>query len=208
MTGDAAWHRSRERWRTAPPEWEHLTWGYILSGDAFVATVAKHVEFNDQTRILEVGPGYGRLLQAFLDQGIPFGHYHGLDLSDGNCAYLSERFPRSDVSFVQGDIETATFDTAFDVVVSSLTFKHLYPSFEAALRNVSRSLAPGAHVCIDFVEGQAQHFEGVTFNRWYSREEILDIAARVGLEDCVFDQVEHDPEHVRLLMVARARAAE
>jgi SAM-dependent methyltransferase len=205
---DAAsdWDRSRERWRTAPPEWDHLTWGYILSGDAFVATVAEHVRFTGEERVLEVGPGYGRLLQSFLDQGVPFAHYCGLDLSEGNCSYLRERFPRPDVSFVAGDVETASFDMTFDVVVSSLTFKHLYPTCEAALRNVSRHLAPGARVCIDFVEGQAQHFDGVTFNRWYSREELVDIAARVGLEDCNFDYVEHDPEHVRLLMLARAGA--
>jgi SAM-dependent methyltransferase len=203
----ADWDRSRERWRTAPPEWDHLTWGYILSGDAFIATVARHADFTDRTRILEVGPGYGRLLSACLDQGIPFAHYCGLDLSEENCSYLRARFPRPDVSFVQGDVETATLETSFDVVISSLTFKHLYPSFEAALRNLRRCLVPGAHVCIDFVEGQAQHFEGVTFNRWYSREEILDIVERVGLEDCTFDQVEHDPEHVRLLLVARAPRA-
>lgn len=202
----ADWDRSRERWRTAPPEWNHLTWGYILSGDAFIATAARHADFGERKSVLEVGPGYGRLLTACLEQGIPFARYVGLDLSEENCAYLRERFPLPNVAFLQGDVETASLDASFDVVLSSLTFKHLFPSFEAALRNVARHMTRGAVACIDFVEGSARHFEGVTYNRWYSKDEILDIVAGAGLEHAAFDHVEHDPEHVRLLAVARKPA--
>jgi SAM-dependent methyltransferase len=176
----------------------------MLAGNAFIAKAAEYVEFGEDKRILEVGPGYGRLLQACLDEGIPFARYCGIDLSKDNCEYLRERFPLENVSFVHGDVETASFDTSWDVLLSSLTFKHLFPSFEAALRNLRPHLAPGAGLCIDFLEGQRQGFRGRTYIRRYTKPEIQEIVERVGLEHVAFDEVQHDPEWARLLLVARA----
>jgi SAM-dependent methyltransferase len=175
----------------------------MLSGDAFIGKAAEYVRFSETKRILEVGPGYGRLLQSCLDQGIPFAQYCGLDLSEENCNFLRERFPMQNVSFVQGDAETASFESKFDILLSSLTFKHLFPSFEAALRNLQPQLAPGAVLCIDLMEGMARTFKRTTYVRRYTRDEILEIVERVGLEHVAFDEVRHDPEYVRLLMVAR-----
>jgi len=176
----------------------------MLSGDAFIAKVAEYLELGEEKRILEVGPGYGRLLEACLDWGIPFAHYCGIDISADNCEYLRERFPLPNVSFVHSDVETATFDTPWDVVLSSLTFKHLFPSFEPALANLRPHLAPGAGLCIDLLEGQRRGFRGRTYVRRYTRPEIREIIERVGLEHVAFDEVEHDPEWTRLLVVARA----
>ena len=196
------WERSRIRWRRGPRRPSALTWGRMVSGDAFVAKAATYVEFTDDTRILEVGPGYGRLLQALLDRDVAFGHYCGLDISADNCAALRERFALPHVTFVQGDVETVSFDTPWDVVLSSLTFKHLFPSFEPALRNLGAYLAPGARLCIDFLEGSRRGFNHRTYLRRYTREEILEILDQVGLAHVAFDEVEHEPGWSRLLTVA------
>jgi SAM-dependent methyltransferase len=199
----ADWERSRVRWRTSPRKWAALTAGRILTGDAFIEKVAEYVDFDAEKNVLEIGPGYGRLLQAILDEGIPFGRYLGLDLAEGNCEYLRAQFPQANVSFVQGDVETASLGVEADVVISSMTFQHLYPTFERALRNLRRQLRPGAVVCIDLVEGIWRSLNEKDYLRSYTREEAVEILDRVGLEHVAFDEVQHRPDLSHLLMVAR-----
>jgi len=202
---DDDWERSRARWEMGPPEWESLTWGREATGDAFIEAARRYAGFGPDKRILEVGPGYGRLLKAFLAREIPFAHYHGLDISKGTCAYLREQFPREDITFQHGEVESASFETGFDVVLSSATFKHLFPSIEPALMHLRSSANPGCILCIDFLEGTWTGYEpdNVTFVHMYTRPQLLEVLDRVGLEHVAFDEVEHMPGITRLLMVAR-----
>jgi SAM-dependent methyltransferase len=146
--------RSRLRWRDANPE-QGLTWGRIVTGDAFVEKVIAYAAPGPTTRILEVGPGYGRLLSSLLTSGAGFAAYHGVDLSARNVASLRESFPAANISFQVADVESADFDGApYDLMYSSLTFKHLYPSFEAALANIARQMSPGGMVIFDVREDE------------------------------------------------------
>ena len=196
--------RSRVRWRAARPN-KGLTWGKEVSGEAFIAKAESYGAFAPDTAILEVGPGYGRLLGECLRRKLPFEKYVAVDLSPTNVEYLTKQFGSSDVDVIVGDIETVALDGRFDVVLSSLTLKHLYPSFEAALRNVARHLNPGATVIFDLIEGDEQGFPlgRETYCRSYSRAEVEGILSGISLELMAFDEVEHDPEYVRLLVVAR-----
>jgi SAM-dependent methyltransferase len=199
----AQWERSRVRWRNAAPV-GHLTWGKEINGDNFVSTMNQHGAFGSGKALLEIGPGYGRLLKSIIQSEAPFQTYLGVDLSNQNVAFLTETFSDERIAFQQGDIETRNFDQKFDVVFSSLTFKHLFPSFEKVLQNVARALNPRALVLFDLMEGSAQHFEpdGVTFLRHYTREEVSEILNRCGLRLAAWDEVEHTPEQKRLLVVA------
>jgi SAM-dependent methyltransferase len=194
--------RSRERWRRARPEAD-LTWGEQLSGEPFMRKVAEHAALHEQTRLLEIGPGYGRLLSACLNLGLPFGSYTGLDLSDSNLAQLRQRFTDPRITFTQGDV-TATPLESFDVCYSSLTFKHIYPTFEPALVNLARSMSDEGRVVFDLLEGTQSYFEDddVTFVHCYERPEVEQIAQRAGLRVLAFDEVEHSPHRKRLLVVA------
>jgi ubiquinone/menaquinone biosynthesis C-methylase UbiE len=169
--------------------------------------VEQYAEFSADTRVLEIGPGYGRILATCLERHVPFAHYCGLDLSETNVTYLRERFPQANVEFVHGDVELASFDQKFDVVLSSLTLKHLFPSCEQALKNIARSVTPGGVFCLDFLEANepwSTWHKNVSI-RAYSRSELLDILDRSGLEHVAFDEVRHlpDPERWRLLVVAK-----
>ena len=93
--------------------------------------------------MLEVGAGYGRLLRSFLDLGIPFREYYGLDISEQNIEYLRKQFAHPAIHFMWADVEEASLPFRFDVGFSSLTFKHLYPSFKASLRNCTWYMNPG-----------------------------------------------------------------
>jgi SAM-dependent methyltransferase len=196
--------RSKVRWRQVEPD-EGLTWDKEVSGDAFVAKAKSYGAFGADKAILEIGPGYGRLLRACLRRKLTFARYLAVDISPTNVKYLIKQFKRTDVDVMVGDIETVKLDERFDVVLSSLVLKHLYPTFEKALRNVKRHLNPGATVIFDLVEGTHHGFQEdtVTYIRAYSRAEVEEILSNVPLELVAFDEVEHDPEYPRLLVVAR-----
>ena len=200
---EAQWERSRVRWRNAAPV-GHLTWGREINGDHFVSKMNHHGAFSSGQALLEIGPGYGRLLKSILQSQAPFQTYLGVDLSAQNVAFLSETFSDQRIAFQHGDIETRSFDQKVDVVFSSLTFKHLFPSFEKVLQNVALALNPGALVFFDLIEGSGEHFEhdGVTYLRHYTREEVSVILNRCGLRLSAWDEVEHTPEQKRLLVVA------
>jgi SAM-dependent methyltransferase len=205
--GDPA-ARSQIRWRDAKPD-QGLTWGYELTGDAFVAKVDSFGGFGPERSILEIGPGYGRLARSAVALGLPFRRYVAVDLSETNVAHLREVLTDPRFEIVCGDAQTVELDERFDTAVSSLTLKHIYPSFSRALGNVRAHLNPGGLVAFDLIEGDGEYFEDddVTFIRHYSRTEVADMLADTGLTLVAFDQVDHDAEHPghrRLLVVARA----
>ncbi|MGH2951670.1 MAG: class I SAM-dependent methyltransferase [Solirubrobacterales bacterium] len=200
------WDRSRARWLAAQPDAD-LTWGAELTGDAFIDKAAAHGAFGPGRRVLEIGPGYGRLLRSSIEREVSFESWVGVDLSAENVAFLGGRFPDDRIRFVEADVERVSLDQPVDTMLSSLTFKHLFPSFEAALGNLAPQLRPGGLVAFDLIEGERRYFEddGVTYIRWYTREEIDEIVARAGLERVAFDEVQHHPDITRLLVVARRR---
>jgi SAM-dependent methyltransferase len=189
--------RSQERWVEAEPN-KVLTFDRELTGDAFIRAAERHGAFGPGTTVVEIGPGYGRLAEAAERLGVGFERWVGVDLSEKNVAELSRRFDGR-FEWIVGDAETA--DVAGDTLVSSLTFKHFYPTFEAALSN----LAPHVErVVIDLLEGEGRWFEqwdGRTYIRQYTRPEVEQIFGRCGLRVEAFDTVEHDPDHRRLLAV-------
>jgi SAM-dependent methyltransferase len=189
---------------------EGLTWGKEVSGEAFITKAEFYGAFAADKTILEIAPGYGRLLRECLRRKLPFRKYTAVDISPRNVEYLIEQFERTDVDVIVGDIETVALDERFDIVLSSLTLKHLYPTFETALRNVARHLNPGATLIFDLIEGDNEggfpHPDGITYIRPYSRAEVEGILSGISLEFLAFDEVEHDPGYVRLLVVARKPA--
>jgi len=204
---EESWSRSRERWRAARPDVD-LTWGGEISGEPFISASAHHGGFGVGRTIVEIGPGYGRLLSAAIELGVEYGSWVGVDLSATNVAHLANRFPQEQTQFIEGDVESFDLGRPIDTVISSLTFKHLYPSFQVALGNLSRQLAAGGLVIFDLIEGHGGHFEddGVTYIRAYAREEIDRLVMAEGLERVAFDQVQHHPRMARLLVVARKPA--
>ncbi|MEZ5491193.1 MAG: class I SAM-dependent methyltransferase [Gammaproteobacteria bacterium] len=198
---------SKARWKNSRPD-EILTWGRQIPGTAFVENARGHDLFGPEKSILEIGPGYGRLLIAMQQENVPFKDYLGVDLSANQVAYLSDKFANDRIHFLLGDAESFTPDQQFDSALSSLTFKHLFPSFKPAIDNISKYLKPGGRLCIDFIEGNRRLFEadGVTFVRHYTRAEITGILESAGFDEVLFDQVTHTEGFTRLLALARKPA--
>lgn len=205
-SNDVLWQKSRTRWRHAKPT-TGLTWGTELSGDAFVEKAVSFGAFASDRAILEIGPGYGRLLTSCFRLGVPYQSYCAVDISATNIEWLREHFEGTGARFIVGDVETVSFDTRFDVVISSLTFKHLYPTFETGLANLVKYMNVGGMMIFDLREGMTREFEAdrVTYIRCYTRPEVVAILLRSGMELVAFEVVVHDPDHRRLLVVARKR---
>jgi SAM-dependent methyltransferase len=200
--------RLRERatrpWSRSAPD-AALTWGRAIDGHAFIAKADEHGAFGEGKAILEIGPGYGRLLASALDRDVPFERWIGVDVSPQNIAHLRSEFDLERCRFVQADVNELEVEVPLDTILSSLTLKHFYPSFEDALENLAAHLKPGGTVVIDVIEGEyLRHFQrdNKAFVRWYTRDEVSAIFSRCGLS-AEFDYVEHDPDHRRLLVVGR-----
>ena len=137
--------------------------------------------------------------------------------------------------------------------ISSLTLKHVYPTFEGVIANIGRQSAPGARLVFDLIEADPENLvldlartwagrslpdrngssrasgadpsrvasslrmvtsllrgasygyfepDRVTFIRKYSRRGVAEIVRRSGLSLLAFDEVRHDRDHRRLLVVA------
>ncbi|HEY0633501.1 MAG TPA: class I SAM-dependent methyltransferase [Thermoleophilaceae bacterium] len=169
-----------------------------LTGDAFIA---KAVEYGLHGTVLEVGPGYGRLLESAIRLGAPFDSWIGLDLSPQNVEHLSARWPEQ--RFIVGDAEKVDVGEPVDTIVSSLTLKHVYPTFEPLLANLVTNLSGDGVVVIDLIEGRhLRHFEPGrgNFIRSYSQSQVRDLFGRCGLS-ASFDRVTHAPGWERMLAV-------
>jgi SAM-dependent methyltransferase len=200
------WTRSRQRWINENPN-ASLTWGYQLNGDKFIEKIISYNSLQTERNILEIGPGYGRLLESLLKFNTKFKKYTGVDISNNNINYLKNTFKDNNISFILGDFENIGLEDRFDIVISSLTFKHLYPSFEKLLSNVYKHLTPGGWIFFDLIESGVPNsfFEngGVTYIRHYSKQEIDEILHHTSFKLVNYDNVIHDNEHSRLLVVAR-----
>jgi SAM-dependent methyltransferase len=210
--------RAKWRWGHAI-EREWLTWGKILSGDSIVEAVRRHTTLED-ARVLEVGPGYGRFLESLKSQHVRFGSYVGIDLSPQRSRELRRNYPEG--RFVWGDIESFRHVEPLaprDVIVATLVFKRLCPTFQLAATNCRWLLAPGGKLIFDVPEtgvdwpateeAQTGSFEKGwgygAFSKSYRREEARELLEAAGFADVQFDSIIHDGDKRRLLVVATRR---
>jgi hypothetical protein len=114
---------ARVRWRRDEPA-HGLTWGAYMTGDSLWDRYRFHRDFTSRDHILEIGPGYGRLLRTAIERGI-WHAFIGIDLSEVRIGKLVKQFGSDTVRFVEADINHWQSDTLFDAIISSGTFEHL-----------------------------------------------------------------------------------
>lgn len=160
--------RSETRWKSAEPN-ASLTWGRSVTGDPFVSKLKSYCTFTPRTSIVEIGPGYGRLLKSILRLDLPFSRYVGVDLSASNCKWLEDKFGDERTSFLNADAATALLPSPFDVCISSLTLKHIYPSFGKLLLHLSTQASPGGRLVFDLLEASFVSLLGNLARMWVGR---------------------------------------
>lgn len=211
---------SRRRWSGDEPP-AGLTWGSLMTGDSLWTLYEKHQFFTPSVRILEIGPGYGRLLKTALNRKIAFESYTALELSKARVDRLRREFDLKNVHFIQGDIDTWRPLCTFDVVICSSTFEHLFPSCSQALTNIYQYLAPRGVVFIDFIRNvQRKVFSNLirkivyfepngTYVRIYLKDELARLFVEHGfmvraIDTCMLGEGKRGP--VNRLVVVAARA--
>lgn len=183
--------RAQRRWREVEEPEASLTWGAVMTGDSFIDEVAKYAAFSDRSALLEVGPGYGRLLKTLLARRLPLRSYLGLEISPHRTRRLEAEFGSERVRFACGDVARDAVGHDFDLVISSATFEHLCPDFTRAAIQLREQLASDGWVFVDFIQQDPDllvahaYFEdaerGGAFIRVYSRTELIDGFAAAGL---------------------------
>jgi len=154
--GDKGLQWSRDRWLKAEPNLG-LTWGVKTTGTAYVEALIADGLLTPHTRILEIGPGYGRLLGSLHESGAEFKRYVGLDISEKVVDYLSDEYPQH--TFLLGDAsEFPLTSIRYDLVISSLVFKHIYPHFGQVLAPLVRAICRPGWVTFDFKEPQVDTY--------------------------------------------------
>lgn len=202
--------RSQSRWRNALPD-EGLTLGRTISGTPFIEMLGKHCKFTPTTRVVEIGPGYGRLLRALLASGVSFSSYTGIDLSPTNVAFLTRTFGSEKVTIVNEAAGNHNLPFQFDVAYASLTFQHFYPTFQFELSRILAQAAIGGKVVFDlperrwyypFSEYWSKRDGNMSYIRVYTKREATTTVEAAGGQIESFDSVAMDgARDIRLVVV-------
>lgn len=109
--------------------------------DVIAGLIVEAGGLNPSSHIAEVGIGTGRIALPIAGQ---VGRITGIDLSRLMMSRLRAKQQGEPIYLIEGDITQLPFpDAAFDGVMASHIF-HLVPGWQAALREVTRVLKPGA----------------------------------------------------------------
>src|SRR5262249_40325473 len=172
------------------------------SGENFAEFVIQHVILTDNSIIVEIGPGYGRLLKALLSHRVRFRRYIGLEISPARVNRLSKQFQDPRIEFHQADILAGVeLNASADLTISSAVFEHLYPDFSRAIETISGFTRPGGAAIIDFVRDEndvdksSSWFEKeTTYIRTYSRNELRDLFEKSGFSINELQRVSFGPD--------------
>ena len=145
--------RGATRWWTLPcPTW--LAWlveGALVDHLLGTEQTLDRIGLRPGLRVLEVGPGPGRLLIPAAQRVLPGGEVVGLELQPGMIARLQKRAAAAgtrNLEVIQGDVTAEGIHLEqFDVVYLSAVLGEI-PERERALRNAYLMLRPGGTLSI------------------------------------------------------------
>ena len=147
MAANVVWRFLSRRRNLPCPTW--LSWGLekpFLVWLLGTHTTIEQLDLQSGQRVLEIGPGPGRLLLPAARRVLPGGRAVGVDLQPGMIEHLLQNAKTADLSNVEGVVaDAATMDlptASFDVVIIALTLGEI-PKREEALRRVFLALKPG-----------------------------------------------------------------
>jgi 2-polyprenyl-3-methyl-5-hydroxy-6-metoxy-1,4-benzoquinol methylase len=185
-----------------------LTWGSIMTGDTFFDVVEHFFRFSNDVSIVEIGPGYGRLLKTMLRRGYPFGTFYGLDLSASRTNKLDRQFGDDRIQFKTGDCSDFVFGRTFDIAIGSATLEHLFPSIQQTLQNLRSNITANGMLFMDFI----MQDETLSLSKAYFEEEshggaYIRVYSQRELEH-FFDQAGFDIVAVQSIVLGRGSQGE
>lgn len=145
-------------------------------------------------RVVEIGPGYGRLLRHMLKEGIRFAKFTGFDISQSRVHALTTELRtgtrQSRMEFKLCDVMAQDFGQTFDTLLCSSTFEHFYPDCGPVVQNIAKNLAKGGRLFIDFpnwADDPDFKYNSISpgsgeYVRFYAEQEVRAICAEAGIE--------------------------
>jgi ubiquinone/menaquinone biosynthesis C-methylase UbiE len=162
------------RWRKGF-EGKGLTWGTEIDGrQVLEAFTNLGLSIKSNHVVLEVGPGYGRVFETF--RGFfEFRKWYMVDINPDNCEFLIKKFGDDDrIKVLCQDVNQLELPEKFNLGISTLTFKHLYPDFSQALTRIARYIKDDGTFLFDLIppgEDRLIH-EGANIANIYSERSL------------------------------------
>jgi SAM-dependent methyltransferase/uncharacterized membrane protein YbhN (UPF0104 family) len=137
---------------------------FIEIGEALVDSLERGAALREDSRVLDVGCGYGRLAHALLRRGFG-GRYLGLDVLEPHIEWCAANLGDNRFDFRRVDVTNERYNPggrlspddldlggeAFDVVALFSVFTHMWPEdVTASLRLIASALAPGGRAVATF----------------------------------------------------------
>jgi ubiquinone/menaquinone biosynthesis C-methylase UbiE len=169
------WRWMSRRFLLPCPSW--LSWsleGGFVDWWAGTQRTLDRIGLKPGDRVLEVGPGPGRLLIPAAARVLPGGEVVGLDVQQGMIDRLKQRAVEiHNLTALLGNAEGMSFDSAsFDVAYLAMVLGEI-PHREAALAECFRVLRPGGRLSITEMAADP-HFQ--------SRATLTRLATAAGFE--------------------------
>lgn len=164
-----AWRYASRRWSVPCPTWMAAGWNSRLAARVSGAeTTLDRMEIRPGERVLEMGPGPGRLLIPAARRVLPGGAVVGLDIQRGMLERLKARAVAeglTNLSVIHGDatrphVRPGTFDLVFLCTVLGEV-----PDREAALSQARAALKPGGRLAVTEMFGDPHYQTRGTVDR-------------------------------------------
>lgn len=137
---------------------------YRELGDHLVEMLERHALLRPDSRVLDIGCGYGRLAHALLRRGFE-GRYLGIDVLKPHIRWCSKSLGTEGVEFGHADLHNERYNPSgkrsvhqldlggrdFDVVCAFSVFTHMWPEDVADyMKVVSSALSPDGRALATF----------------------------------------------------------
>jgi ubiquinone/menaquinone biosynthesis C-methylase UbiE len=154
-------------------------------------------------KVLDVGTGRGEFIDLLKENLKDYTEIIGIDMNDIALEKAKETFKDKNIQFKKMDAESLNFkENTFDIVCISNSIHHL-PNAQKVFTEMKRVLKPGGyfilqemfcdnqnktqltHVYFHHLNAEIQTLLGGYHNKTLKKQEILDIASTLELEDLI-----------------------
>jgi len=127
-----------KRWRETHEAPEGLTWGVKVDGQQVLdAFLFLGCSIGPASVVVEVGPGYGRIFEAF-HKRFQFKRWYMVEINPKYCEILSSKSVDDRVKVLCQDVRKLDLPEKFDLGISTLVIEHLYPDFLEGLAQLRK----------------------------------------------------------------------
>jgi len=152
ITTNLSWRLASRRWSLpCPTAFAGILEKPSLQGLLGTAKTLDRISVRPGQRVLEIGPGPGRLLIPIAERVLPGGEAIGIDIQQGMLDRLAQRARQkglTNLTTIQGDATAPHVPAAScDVVILGEVLGEI-PDRAAALAQCFRALKPGGRLCV------------------------------------------------------------